>query len=179
MQAAGEGSNGSSPCGACKHVVKRGAALFCGALRQAHQIFGRKMPCRRRKHAGASDVVIGKRNQAQIGKHVANEGMLENREPADHERNFSLRKLFDQKIPVGVLAVENGKVSPAAAGVVQAFEFVSDPSGFGFRGVDFHDADFFAFGRFGAGALSSGNSGLTSFMPMACVATRRMFGVER
>ena len=56
--------------------------------------------------------------------------MIENRKFADHKRNLALRKFFNQKIPVGMLAVENCEVSPASAGSVEALKFVGDPGGF-------------------------------------------------
>jgi len=69
--------------------------------------------------------------------------MLENRKVADDERNFALRELLHQMIAMRVLAVEDGEISPAAAGSVNAFEFVGHPGRFVFGGFHFDDADSF------------------------------------
>ncbi len=119
--------------------------FFGRAFRQAHQIFRGEMPGWCGKHAGTRDVVIGQRDQVEIGENVADQRMLENGKLADDKGNLALRQFFDQLVAMRVLPVEDSKLFPAVAGVVQALEFIRHPGGFVLGRFQFRDADFLAF----------------------------------
>src|SRR5579864_3480803 len=76
--------------------------------------------------------------------------MIENREPADHERDFVAAEFFDKVVAVGVLAIKNGELAPLAARCAHPQKFADDPVRFVMFVFQFDDADFLAFLLVGA-----------------------------
>src|SRR5215475_2933081 len=98
-------------------------------------------PSRSSEHPSTCNVVFKLRNQAKISKHVAHQGVFENRKPGNHEWDFATTKLLDQVIPVSVLTIEYGEVFPFAPGAVDTLQFSGNPAGFVFLGRQFDDTD--------------------------------------
>src|SRR5712691_5405623 len=76
-------------------------------------------------------------------EHISHQGMLQNGESRDYKRNLSPRQLFHKVIPVRVLAVQHGKILPAAPRSMNALEVACHPSRFLFWSCQLHDADLF------------------------------------
>src|SRR6267143_2497231 len=111
-----------------QHVVERGAALFRGPLGKAHQIARFQVPCRRGENTRAGDVIEGFGDHPEIRKQVLDDGMIEDREPGNHERDGPAYKFFDEFIAMGVLAVKNGKIAPWMSCGMEALQFQREPA---------------------------------------------------
>ncbi len=128
-----------------QNVVKRRAALFCGTLRQPHQIGGFEVPGRRRQHAGAGDVIEWSGDEPQIRQHVPHERMFEDGQFRNDKGNFPAGKFFDNFVAVSMLPVEHRKILPAAARCMKPLELVRNPARFVIRGGQLRDANPLAF----------------------------------
>jgi hypothetical protein len=71
--------------------------------------------------------------------------MLEDRELADDEWYLAARQLFDKKVAMRMLTVEDCEILPAPPGLVEAFQFVGDPGGLRFGRLQLDDAVLSAF----------------------------------
>src|SRR2546429_8532423 len=79
----------------------------------------------------------------QVGGRVPNQRMLQNGKSRDHKRNLSPRQLFDEMIPVRVLAIQHRKIFPPASRSMNPLQFARYPSRFFFGSRQLDDADLF------------------------------------
>src|ERR1700730_1444616 len=80
-------------------------ALFARALGKSHQVRGRKLPGGRSQHAGGGDIVVRGGDEPQVGEHVLDERMLEDREPRNHKGNLAAGKFEHEFVAVAMRAI--------------------------------------------------------------------------
>src|SRR5712675_185911 len=76
--------------------------------------------------------------------------MLEDGKPRNHEGDLAARQLADEFVAMIVGAIENRKITPAAASFVDTLQFTCHPAGFVLRRSQLDDANFLAFRFVGA-----------------------------
>src|SRR5712675_1261757 len=76
--------------------------------------------------------------------------MLEDGKPRNHEGDLAARQLADEFVAMIVGAIENRKITPAAASFVDTLQFACHPAGFVLRRSQLDDANLLAFRLIGA-----------------------------